>query len=117
MLRFFHLRLRDNNDKVAPKGGCTVGYIKLIEATDDKPGTLLATFARCSNKDIFCKRKARSIVQSRFQREIYREFSFAKGADVYPILMKGIDEHEKYVQDKYDGIRRRQQDKKHVRAA
>jgi len=60
--RTIHLRSRNGDDSVAPKGGATVTC-----EFNKETGNLDFAIALCSKKDIFCKKLGRTISEGRLE--------------------------------------------------
>lgn len=61
---------------------------------------MLVSFARCSEKDVFNKQKARAICAGRIVKGKFIEVE-KNGRDTYETLQQVIQEHEQKVQENY----------------
>lgn len=99
-MKFFHIRLEQCAqlrylDK--PPHAITVGY----ERVDREGRKLLVTFARCSERDVFSKAKARLICKGRMRKGVkIFEVSIPEGKDRYQILLDEALKHEKTFEQK-----------------
>jgi hypothetical protein len=60
-MRWLHIRRRDKQGNLTPKGGMTVAY-------DLEEGIVFFAVAKCSKKDHYCRKTGRSISQGRFDK-------------------------------------------------
>ena len=61
MVRYAHIRNKDANDKVGPRGGLTLCY-------EISNGFVKVAKAQCNFKDNYCRRIGRSITKGRFDK-------------------------------------------------
>jgi hypothetical protein len=87
------MRNKAPDGRVLSTGGTTIGYEKV-----NKDGKLLlVTFARCSENDVFNKKKSRLICSGRFRKGKYVELKH-DGKDIYETLIKAAITHEETIQ-------------------
>lgn len=95
-MRFFH------TGEEGKKGGTTVGY----EWLDKDAGTMLVTFARCSehdnSTDTFSKKKGRLICEGRAKLGIkLKEVQKPENMDRYEFLLRLVRENDQVAKEAY----------------
>lgn len=96
-MKFFHIRAKHKDGTPKCTGGITVGYERL----DNKGRELLVTFARCSERDVFNKAKARLICEGRMRKGVKTfEVVIPEGKDRYQTLLEEATKYEKTFEQK-----------------
>lgn len=94
-MKFFHIRAKHEDGTPKCTGGITAGYEKI---NDRK---LLVTFARCSERDVFNKAKARLICEGRMRKGVKTlEVIIPEGKDRYQTLLEEATKYEKTFEQK-----------------
>ena len=92
MLKFFYLNTTGWKGKPVQYAA---GYERINKEK------LLVSFARCSDKDVFVKAKARLICKGRLNAGKCTEVTQEDGKGLYETLILAIKEHEKTVEQAY----------------
>lgn len=92
MLRYFHL---PHQSVTGGKVTTTIGYHR-VEKGSPK---LVVTFARCSENDVFSKKKAHLMCEGRMRKGKCELVEIPEGMDKYEFLTKLAMEHDKKVKD------------------
>jgi hypothetical protein len=90
-MRFFHIRNTNAEGNVLPNGGTTVGYQWVDPKVKDK---LFVTFARCSEKDTFLRKKSLLICEGRFRKGKFKVVDKPADVDMYELLHRQAMEHD-----------------------
>jgi hypothetical protein len=91
-MRFFHLRPKLENGNYSRTGGLTIGYVKL-----DGEKKLVCTFARCSENDVWNRKKSVLICTGRFHKGKFIEVARPEKEDIYETLHKLAMQHDEKV--------------------